>query len=565
VKLSCLIPALMVIAMACMGQSIQISGTVKDSATGVAVKSAIVRLAQNGLTDTTDNAGNFSLVGTGTNIMAPGLGTSAPEFPVFFSSGEIRFTLYQEERVAIRAYSVQGKQLYSMRRTFQTGAHSVLPKQLPAGIYFYKVDIGNTEYSLAQIHVDGATNFSGMAKSVHGAEGAQSSAALSKSLAALQDTILVTAAGYVTKRTAVSQSVVTGLVIKVVAGGSAIKWHPGFYGLTGATTKSASSLGYTSSMVTNLVSEPNIKGILHFVYWGALEPTRGNYDFSTIDTLLSLCQANNKRLMILILDRTFSGNTNNGVLPSYLATESGGEGGWAARPGGTAGIVARLWLPAIMDRQIALYKAMAAHTVSGTSYTLDTHPYYEGTYTEESTPGTGVVTGAAGFETYTRALWAAQLKRWMAEVPPAWPHTNVVQQINFLSGEVDGLVATAAANRIMIASPDIVPGSPSTGQRVFGGQTEAGGTGPNYHGVMGAGWQIQGPELLGRYGTFTVQQYYDMAVSIGSTHLPILMRVDAGADPTWTSPGGGFLAFIHAGGHPLEIGCPSNYPGCNTN
>ena len=194
---------MMILVTACMGQSIQISGTVKDSATGVAVKNAIVRLARNGLADTTDNAGNFSLVGTGTNLMVPSLATGASVSPAFSSSGEIRFTLDQEERVAVRAYSVQGRLVYSMRATLQAGAHSLLPKQLPAGIYYYKVEMGNTEYTLAQIHIDGATNIGGTAKSIHRIEEAQSSAALSKqanSLAAVQDTILVTATGYDVKR-----------------------------------------------------------------------------------------------------------------------------------------------------------------------------------------------------------------------------------------------------------------------------------------------------------------------------------------------------------------------------
>lgn len=350
--------------------------------------------------------------------------------------------------------------------------------------------------------------------------------------------------------------------------GAAVKWHPGYYGLTGATTKSATTLGYTNSMVTNLAASPNIIGILHFVEWDVLETSRGVYDFSTIDNLLSLCQSNGKRLMILILDRSFSGTSNN-VVPTYLSTESGGGGGWSVKPS-NSGIVARLWLAPIMDRRIALDVAMAAHVVPGSGgLTLDTHPYFEAIYTEESALGS-FVAGDPCCDGYSRASWAAQQKRWMAAVPLAWPHTNTVMQLNYLSGEIDSLVAYAASHRVMNGGPDTIPSGGTTAQNVFNGLCETTGCTPrNYHGVTGAGWQVQSATLNGHFGGthWTMDQIRAEAEQNGNTHFPIIMRVDTGMDPSWTAPAGGFKAYIDAG-HPLSnwpAACPSTYPSCNTN
>jgi len=348
----------------------------------------------------------------------------------------------------------------------------------------------------------------------------------------------------------------SGGCVPPVAGSShGVKWHPGHYVLTpGYMT--TTSLGYTSSTISALASEPNIVGVVHRIYWAALEPTRGNYDFSKLDALLALCQANGKRLIIDVWDRTYGGGSSaEGYLPAYLATEPGGEGGWFARERG--GVMARIWLPAIMDREIALARALAAHVTGG--YTLDTHPYVEGfTFTEESAADINNGDPAS----YSRSALATQLNRLAAALPLAWPHSNVFGGANFLSGEMDAMVGSAVANRAGIAGPDTIPGKPTAAQRVFPGQTEAGGTGIDYRGKVPALFMVQRAEIGGTKGNFTPQQIYDVSLTYGTTHLPWLMKPSDATTTDWPNE---ILPFVRAGGHPLNTTCPTRYTSCNTN
>src|SRR5690349_3030204 len=96
-----------------------------------------------------------------------------------------------------------------------------------------------------------------------------------------------------------------------------VKWHPGHY-VIGTQVDKLDTRG-----IQEIAKEKNVVGWEQLVSWAELEPSRGKYDWSLIDAALAACQASGKRLVIQVLDRSFSG-TSTGRLPGYLASEPDG-------------------------------------------------------------------------------------------------------------------------------------------------------------------------------------------------------------------------------------------------
>lgn len=331
-----------------------------------------------------------------------------------------------------------------------------------------------------------------------------------------------------------------------------VKWHPQ-HGMIINGFWTASSSGYTASHITDLSSEPNIGFIVHRIYWVVLEPTQGQYDFSAIETLLTLCASVGKKLIVQLQDRTFSGTSYTIYLPAYLTTLTNGEGGIHIK--GNGGVVAKYWIPAVMDRYIALLQAMAAHSFGG--YTLDTHPYLEGiTNCESSAPSQPVPSD------WTAGGAAAQLKRWMSGAVAAFPHMNTFCSLNYLSNQMESLVAYAASVRCGIGGPDTVPNAPTAAQRVFMGLHEDGSAGGiDYRGQIPAFFQVQGPELGGKEGTFTMSAIGTAGATYGANFMPWLRTTQAAPKPNWATD---IQPYLHGTPQALATTCPLTFPACNT-
>jgi uncharacterized protein (TIGR02145 family) len=200
----------------CMPQTIQISGVAKDSSTGVPIKGALVSLIHNGfffngLSDTTDLAGMFSLKGEPIAGIANGFKSVEHASPALSGHGDISFSLSEKGRVIVKTFSTQGKLIFSMEKMMQAGSHSISSGQIKSGIYLHKIHIGDEMFTLKHVTVDG------IVKNAHGASYTESSsmtfAKSLKSTGVLIDTLLVSSDGYYPKRHAVSETVISGLQI----------------------------------------------------------------------------------------------------------------------------------------------------------------------------------------------------------------------------------------------------------------------------------------------------------------------------------------------------------------
>lgn len=323
-------------------------------------------------------------------------------------------------------------------------------------------------------------------------------------------------------------SLYSSVASQTTPSGNFVKYITG-HGMIVQPIASASDPGFVASQITALSSEPNIKFVLLRIYWAALEPSRDVYNFQIIEDFLAVCASAGKKGMIQIQDRTFAGATASGILPAYLSSEPGASGGWFLKPN-NGGVVSRLWLSPVMARLIKLSQAMAL--------VYDTNTTFHGLVSEESSPG---VLGSPAPADYSAGALSTQLKLWMTSSKLAWTHTNVFAALNFLSGQMEGLVAHAVSVGCGISGPDTVPtpappdpGFGTQAQRVFLGYREDGSAGGiDYRGKVPALWQVQTPELGGKEGTFTMAQIGNTGASYGGTQMGWIRTTQAPPRPNW--------------------------------
>ncbi|MCZ8129688.1 MAG: hypothetical protein O9284_00085 [Steroidobacteraceae bacterium] len=322
-----------------------------------------------------------------------------------------------------------------------------------------------------------------------------------------------------------------------------IKWNPGHY-MNAPTVSDPKVVN-----PTQLADEPYVKGMQQRYWWATLEPERGRYDFSIIDGHLAVLKPMGKRLVIQIMDRSWSGTSATGRLPAYLGTPEF-NGGWYVKPNST-GVVARIWEKPVMDRLIALYEAL------GKRY--DGEVYVEGITTEETS--IGFSPGGSAPSSYNRPALAAQLKRLVTGARRAWPNSNVFVYTNFLTGEIEGIIEHVAAERAAPGGPDVLPPPHrgAEGDRIIQGLV--GGT--DYRGKLAIGYAVQSPALCGKEGCWEPSVLADHAVNtLGATHV-FWTRLGTHRDtPTLkVSWDYGILPAIRAIRGRTNTACPSVYQG----
>lgn len=338
-----------------------------------------------------------------------------------------------------------------------------------------------------------------------------------------------------------------------------VKWHPGSYMMTYARA--------AQSEMSDIAREPYVRGVLRRYYWANLEPAMGKYDFSSIESDLNYLKAmpTAKRLVIMIMDRDFHGNTPVGVVPDYILNDPryGGKVGWYAEKGsnwyGVAptrhGYVAREWDPVVNDRWIALYRALGQR--------FDREPLVEAVASQELTPNLG--NGPP--PDYKAEQLSAQATRWVDEVVPAFPSTNVILNANFLGGHLEKIIEHCCSARCAIGGPDTIPTAqysarstgPTRGEKIVAGLD--GGRG--YVGKLPIMFMVSSPSLVGKEGPNTPEAIYRYATEVlGVTHL-FWIKQDARHDTatekySWQN---GILPLINATRGSTRAECPQNLKG----
>jgi hypothetical protein len=247
-------------------------------------------------------------------------------------------------------------------------------------------------------------------------------------------------------------------------GSHQIKWNPGHYMASYGIVTGGGSSSFVANEMNDLNNRDAILGYRMLITWGAIEPTKGNYDFSVIDAALQrLKTAYNKpkRLVVMLVwysPRAWSG-VDGSVVPAYIQTDPtygaspvAGSFGWWGKSAN--GVSTGMYAPAVyyapvMDRYIAAVQALGHH--------LDSDPNVEAFYVQENS---AIVQAAASFGVndphYSDDAWSTQQKRLLTAATAAFPHTSVIiANTWFASGAaaVD-LEQWMAANRIAASTAD---------------------------------------------------------------------------------------------------------------
>ena len=271
-----------------------------------------------------------------------------------------------------------------------------------------------------------------------------------------------------------------------------IKWHPGHYLAIGHYLSSNATMKAPQDMaasISEIASMQTIQGVFVRLDWGALETSKGVYNFELVDQILAAAQAAGKHVIIATAAFVMSdGNVDyqvaQGRFPAYLRDSYDG-----LYDGPTESHVdAKFWLQPIMDRYIALHAALAAR--------YDTHPYFEGI-------STGETTSSVSSPDFSTSAKLTQLKRLVAALETQWPHTNVFIQADAGLGSLNAdFLRYMIAHRMILSGPDIRPNDFVPGgaggtqfQRIYQGIDG----GVDYRKQIACGMEVQSTNMGGNH------------------------------------------------------------------
>ncbi len=296
--------------------------------------------------------------------------------------------------------------------------------------------------------------------------------------------------------------------------------------------------------IDEIGNEHYIKGVMIRIWWSDLETAWGTYDFSAINTYLATLkkQPTQKRLVVRIMDRKFNTTSDSGIVPNYLRTNALFEGGLVRT---NTGYAARLWVPPVMSRLIALYKAIG--------WRFDSDPYFEGLFTEE-TP-----LGALSWDApdYSNEALTDQYVRFVGAVKPALPTTNLFLNANWIgsSSLMSTLIQSLVEPRVGVGGSNTMPDKKTLGQRVVTGEF-----GADYRWELAIASGVETGELGGNLGNYTPKEIAEWAYNTLHVHYMFWTRNtwSGSAAQRWDT---GILPYLRTN-PPIRTGCPNSYGSC---
>jgi len=189
-----------------------ISGKVTDTG-GIPIAGAIVYLEHLKDSATSQADGSF-ILGITTSIKNQSTQTSLKP-TASIQSGFLCVNIQEKSAMEINTYNLQGKLLSTIQKTVDAGSQAVALPQIGAGIYLYKVKLGNTEFLLKSNSFGEVSR--GIAAFSQNVTGNKSLGKKTAIKSAISDVIAVTKAGYLNYRCVQYNFDTTGLKIKMIA------------------------------------------------------------------------------------------------------------------------------------------------------------------------------------------------------------------------------------------------------------------------------------------------------------------------------------------------------------
>ncbi|MBY0413713.1 MAG: hypothetical protein K2Q18_06090 [Bdellovibrionales bacterium] len=205
-----------------------------------------------------------------------------------------------------------------------------------------------------------------------------------------------------------------------------VKWHPGHYAMI-------PNYGNRDVILKELSDTPLIQGVQLSYTWRELETSKDVYNFTQIDKDIEFYGKANKRVVIFLKTKSFNTTSpapdymNDYVYP-YTARVEGRN--------------IKLWMDETKIRLEALVKAL------GNKY--DTHPMIEAITFNETSFG-GVLTNLEIEGYFNNLIYILEKSKLY------FPHTNVIQFVNFPRNVLPKLTEAMLKNKIGLGGPDTFP------------------------------------------------------------------------------------------------------------
>jgi hypothetical protein len=225
-----------------------------------------------------------------------------------------------------------------------------------------------------------------------------------------------------------------GIAISHGDAGQTIKWNPGHYMASGGVQGPGTTIANSNFLPYELADLNNRDAIIGYrmlITWAALEPTRGNYDFSQITAVLDYLKTKlnvPKHLVLVVLPGYFASSVaDSGAIPQYILSDSnygpspvaGSYGWWGGRGNGNTSS-ACLYRPAVLARWIALHRALGA--------AFDSDPDFEAIMFQEDSWVMGAWTTNNPPDYPGDASMLTIFENVLTSTVAAFPHTNVIFQ-----------------------------------------------------------------------------------------------------------------------------------------
>ncbi len=310
-----------------------------------------------------------------------------------------------------------------------------------------------------------------------------------------------------------------------------LRFNPGHYvrydtNIRNDTTRSSTIAGIINSINSaNIGSNPNIKGMVISMHWGAAEQgttlAGSTYAQGLADlrTIADVARAKGKKLIVSFLHVLFGGTGADLTpwFPAYIANGAAQGYGWTAMSNGK---ITRLWQQATMDRIIAQMLAYA-NADNGHGVAFKDDPVIEMMSIDETS-----VAVTLGTDGYSIPALSAQFMRYMTAMranSQVLPYRLVA---NFMGNndQMWDILQHAVTEKFAIGGPDVIPTEAVQANRVFTGtppvpelpdtaQTRAI---VDLRGRLPFVAEVQTPSMNGHEGDFTAAQLYNFTVNGGN-------------------------------------------------
>ena len=288
------------------------------------------------------------------------------------------------------------------------------------------------------------------------------------------------------------------------------KWNPGhyafitvrsdknFFTVDPSRISNLSKIQFNAQYLDKFLKDlgPNFAGIQIGCIWPMFEPEKDKYNFKYIDTVLEVCEKNNKQLQILFSDRVF----NNEVIPvpKYIIDDPQYGGGYTKFG---HGLIMAFWNKNTVTRHNILLQKL------GNRY--NRHRNFELICFSESALsfGSNKPPNGANGESYI-----SYLKERVVIAKKYFPNTVVLQGFNW--GWANVLPDHCVKNAVGFYGPDVVPDKERflTKKRIVAYEYYQ-----KLAGKIPLKCDVQSPELkkpVAEWGKFTIEGIYDMGINV---------------------------------------------------